>query len=128
MGVGSLIWHFMGCLNYIMQLNPESVATFPESHRAIIEGRPAWATAGFALAVFGGLLGSALMLMRKSAAIGLFIVALVGVLVQLVHSAGVAGSTSFTTFEMVLMFVMPLAVAMLLVLYSRRARERGWIK
>ncbi len=39
----------MGVINFFMQMNPEAVAAYPESHRAIIEGRPAWA---FAIAVF----------------------------------------------------------------------------
>lgn len=39
-GVIALIWHAMGAMNFVMQLNPAAVAEYPESHRAIIEGRP----------------------------------------------------------------------------------------
>ena len=55
--VVALLWNVAGAINYLMQTNPEFVATLPETHRAIIDGRPAWATGGFAIGVFGGALG-----------------------------------------------------------------------
>ena len=48
-----LLWNLMGCLNYIMQANADVVAQMPELYQAIIAARPAWATAAFAIAVFG---------------------------------------------------------------------------
>ena len=63
-GAVALIWNGMGAINYGMQMNPDMLASYRESERAIIEGRPAWATAGFAFAVFGGTLGSVLLLLR----------------------------------------------------------------
>jgi hypothetical protein len=48
-----------------MQMNAEAIAAMPETHRAIIEGRPAWATGGFAIAVFGGAIGCLLLLFRN---------------------------------------------------------------
>ena len=53
----ALIWNVLGSVNYIMQMNPDIVATLPETHQAIINGRPGWATGGFAIGVFGGAFG-----------------------------------------------------------------------
>jgi hypothetical protein len=64
----ALIWNVLGSLNYLGQMNADLVATMPETHRAIIEGRPAWATGGFAVSVFAGALGGLLLLLRKTAA------------------------------------------------------------
>ncbi|MGB5541116.1 MAG: hypothetical protein WBO37_13575 [Gammaproteobacteria bacterium] len=50
-GVVAPVWNVMGVMNYFVQMNPDALASFPETHRAIIEGRPAWATGGFAIAV-----------------------------------------------------------------------------
>ena len=72
-GAVTLIWNVMGVINFFMQMNADALASFPESHRAIIEGRPAWATGAFAIAVFGGALGCLLLLLRKSAAYLLFV-------------------------------------------------------
>jgi len=53
----AFVWNAMGILNFFVQMVPEIVKTFPESHQAIINGRPVWATLGFAIAVFGGTIG-----------------------------------------------------------------------
>ena len=97
----------------------DSVAAMPESYRAIIEGRPAWVTGAFAIAVFGGALGSLLLLLRKSAAYYLFIASLLGAIAQIPSSLATAGSTiGVGAF---------LLVAALLIWYSKQAKSNGWI-
>src|SRR5438034_5122800 len=88
-GAVALIWNVMGVINFFGQMNADALAAMPKAQRAIIEGRPAWATGAFAIAVFGGALGSLLLLLRKSAAYYLFIAALLGVIVQLIHTLGI---------------------------------------
>ncbi|MDH3743422.1 MAG: hypothetical protein OER56_17680 [Hyphomicrobiales bacterium] len=123
-----LIWNGLACVNFFLQMNADMVASFPETHRAIIVGRPLWATAGFAIAVFGGALGCLLLLLRKSAAKFLLIVSLLGVVLTMVHSFRIAGSTAgFSPFEMLVMIVLPLVVAAFLFWYAKRAERKGWI-
>lgn len=127
-GAVALLWHVMGSMNYLWQMNADVVASFPETHRAIIEGRPAWATGGFAIAVFGGAIASLLLLLRKSAAIYLFIASLLGVIVTMIHTVGVASSTiNFSLIDIIVMILMPLAVAALFVWYSKQTERKGWI-
>jgi hypothetical protein len=127
-GAVTLIWNVMGVMNYFMQMNAGALASFPESHRAIIEGRPAWATGGFAIAVFGGALGCLLLLFRKSAAYYVFIASLLGAIVTMIHTIRIAGpTTGFGPFEIVMMILMPLAVAAFLIWYSKQAERKGWI-
>ena len=87
-GTVALIWNVMGIMNFFMQMKAGMLAEMPESQRAIIESRPAWATGAFAIAVFGGALGCLLLLLRKSAAFYLFIASLLGVIVQLIPYLG----------------------------------------
>ena len=77
-GTVALIWNVLGCINFFVQMDPDMLSAYRESERAIVEGRPAWATGAFAVAVFGGALGCLLLLLRKSAAFYLFIVSLLG--------------------------------------------------
>ena len=125
-GVIALFWNAMGLLNFLMQMNPDGLATYPESHRAIIDGRPIWATGGFALAVFGGTLGCLLLLLRIPAAYYLFIASLLGVIVTMIHTIGVARSAvDFSPFEITMMIVMPLVVAAFLIWYSKQVSNKG---
>jgi hypothetical protein len=124
----ALIWNALGSLNYLSQMNPDLVASLPETHRAIIEGRPAWATGGFAIAVFGGALGGLLLLLRKSVAIYLFIASLLGTIVTMIHTVAIASSTiDFSILEIVMMILMPLLVVAFLIWYSKLTESKGWI-
>jgi hypothetical protein len=75
-----LFWNLMGCLNYVFQTNPENVAQMPEVYQVIIMGRPAWATAAFAIAVFGGAVGCILLLMRNRMALAILALSFAGII------------------------------------------------
>ena len=127
-GAVALIWNVMGVINFFMQMNADALAAMPESQRAIIEGRPAWATGAFAIAVLGGALGSLLLLLRKSAATYFFIVSLLGMIVHMIPYLGMTGSTiKFGSVEMSMFILMPLGVATFLIWYSKQAESKGWI-
>jgi len=128
-GVVALLWNVGGAVNYLMQTNLEFVATLPDTHRAIIEGRPAWATGGFAIGVFGGALGCLLLLFRKSIAFYVFVASLIGVLVTMIHTVNVASSKiDFTPFEIFVMVLSPIIVAAILIWYTKYAIRKNWIR
>jgi hypothetical protein len=127
-GAFALIWNVLGSVNYLSQMNADMVASLPETHRAIIEGRPAWATGGFAIAVFGGAFGGLLLLLRKSVAVYLFVASLLGTIVTMIHTVNIASSTiDFSAVETLVMILLPLAVAAFLIWYSRYAQSKNWI-
>jgi hypothetical protein len=121
----ALVWNVLGSVNFFMQMNPDMLDAYRESERAIIQGRPAWATGAFAIAVIVGALGGLLLLLRKSAATYMFIASLAGVVVTMIHTLGV--DYDFSLVEILVMVLMPFVVAALLVWYSRYAEGRGWI-
>ena len=123
-GALSLIWHLLGSMNFLSQMNADTLAGMPESLRAIIESRPPWATGAFALAVFGGAVGSLLLLLRKSAASYLFMASLVGVIVTLIPFLGATG----VPVPAWVGNLMSIVVAAFLIWYSKRAESRGWIR
>lgn len=120
-----MIFNIMGCINFTMQLNPDFVASMPEAHRAIIEARPVWATAAFAVAVFGGVLGCLLLLLRKSVSYYVFILALIGPLVTMIDALKLSGSTAAPV-EFLIGNLSQLAVAAFLLWYSKLAGRKGW--
>jgi len=121
----ALIWNVLGAVNFLVQMNAGSLDAYREVERAIIEGRPAWATGAFAIAVFGGALGGLLLLLRKSAAFYLFIASLLGVIVTTTHTLGVG--IDFGVGEILVIVLMPLVVAAFLTWYSKHAEGKGWI-
>lgn len=124
-GAIALVWNVLGVVNYFVQMNPDAIEAYRESERMIIEGRPAWATAGFAVAVFGGALGSLLLLLRKSFSFFLFVASFAGVVVAMIHS--LSSGIAFGVGEIVGIIGMPLALALFLIWYARYTQRRGWI-
>ena len=125
-GVVALIWNSMTLINFLVQMNPDMVAAYRDSERAIIQGRPVWATGAFAIAAFGGALGSILLLLRKSAAYRLFIASLLGVIVTIAHTLGIG--IDFGAGEILGIILMPVVVASFLLWYSKQAKSKAWIR
>ena len=119
-----LIWNIMGCINFIVQMNPDMISSYRETEQAIINGRPFWATAAFATAVFGGALGCLLLLAKKLIALYLFIASLLGVLITMAHT--LSNSIEFKTEEMIGIIIMPIVVALFLIWYSKYTHTKGW--
>ena len=127
-GAVALLWNVMGIMNLLWQMNSENLAAMPELHRAIAESRPSWATAAFALAVFGGAVGCLLLLFRKRAASSVLIASFVGMIVHMFSYFGITNSAvSFGPSDIILIVVMPIAVAAFLIWYAKRAASKGWI-
>ena len=120
--IAGLVWNAGGAANYLMQTNMEFVNSMPATHQAIIIGRPAWATGGFAVGVFSGALGCILLMLLRRSSQYVFIISVVGIVVTMVHTINVAMTNiEFSILELFVMAVLPLVVALVLVAYARHA-------
>ena len=92
----ALLWNAMGVNQYLQQayMTDAFKAMYTEEQLAIITSAPSWVIAVFAIAVFGGLLGSLALLLRKKIAIVLFIVSLIGIIAQMYHNLFVIDSVA----------------------------------
>jgi len=124
-----LIWNFMGVNAYIQQAyKMEGVrANFNEQQLTIMDNFPAWATAAFAIAVFAGAFGCIALLFRKKFAKTLFILSLLGVIVQFYYELFMTNASDFYgTFEWVMTIMIPV-ICVFLIWVSKRAIAKGWI-
>lgn len=123
-----LLWHIGGCMNYLIQTKPDLVAKFPDIHRTIVEGRPAWATAGFAVGVFAGLLGCIMLLLRKPTAGLAFMVSLIGIFVTVIHTLNVVlAKSTFSVSEIFIMVILPIVVANFYIGFTFYSMKKNWI-
>ena len=127
--IAALLWNLLGCFAFFsdLRLSPEDLAKLPEAQQALYAARPGWAVAATAVAVFGGVLGSIGLLLGKKWALPIFVLSLLGILVQdfglfvLAKGASLAGPVA------VVMQGLVLAVGIGLVLLSRKGIARGWL-
>ncbi len=128
-GVVALLWNLMGVWAYLAQayMSDEALAALPEAERALYENVPAWATAAFATAVFGGAIACILLLLRRKTATLVFIISLIGIIVQMVYNIGISKAAEVYGPGGMLMPAMVLLIGIFLVWYGKNSYQKGWI-
>jgi hypothetical protein len=135
-GVLSLLWSAIGCYDYLMtrMRNTDYLASMmpevdPNAMLAWVDAFPIWAQFGWGLGVWGGLVGSLLLLMRNRWAVHAMGLSLVGAVLglgyQIVGAPPVPGATGG------MMEIMPyviIAIALALFLYARAMRQKGVLR
>jgi hypothetical protein len=115
-----LVWNVLGCVNFITQMNSETVAQMPDLYRLIIQSRPLWATLAFGIAVFAGAVGCILLLLRRRVAVPALLVSLTGTVLTVVQTVSVVGMAPST--------VLAFLVGAALFWYSTIAARTGWLR
>jgi len=126
--VVAVLWDAMGAYDYLMTQteNASYMSRFTEAQIAYFTGFPIWVVTAWAIAVWGGVLASVLLLLRKKLATPVFLVSLLAMVATLIHNfllsdgleiMGGAGPLAVTA----LVFLMALG----LYLYARAMQARG---
>ena len=96
-GIVSLLWNAFGCYDYVMtrMRNTDYLAKMmpkvdPNAALAWVDSFPIYAQIGWGLGVWGGLLGSVLLLMRSRYAVWAFGVSLLGAVLGLGYQIALA--------------------------------------
>ncbi len=77
----ALLFEAFGCFMYVTQVTADHAALALDQ-RAMWDATPTWMVAAFAIAVWVGLAGAVLLLMRRKLAVPLLLVSLLAVIVQ----------------------------------------------
>jgi len=127
-GVVSLLWNSIGALDFVMTQtkNAAYMSGVTPAQLEFYYGFPIWVVAAWGIAVWGGVLGSLLLLLRKCQAFHFFLFSIVGLILTdlrnlvFVNGLKVMGGVGTLIFSAVI-FV----IAALLLLYSRSMCKRG---
>lgn len=125
----ALVWNLIGILTYLMSvtMSEEALAALPEAERALYSDIPAWVTAAYAIAVFGGTLGCVALLLRKAWAVPVLVGSLIAILVQMFHALALSELIVVRGAGAAVLPLLIVAIAVYLVWFARSARARGWI-
>jgi hypothetical protein len=125
--VASLLFMGLGCISYLMHVFANPV-TMPLDQRAAYEAEPSWVTGAYAVAVWVGLIGAVLLVMRRKAAEWLLLLSLIAVLVWL---AGLVLVTPLRENMSANDLIVAMAVTGLtwtIYWFARHSRQRGWLR
>ncbi|MGJ4727654.1 hypothetical protein [Luteimonas sp. SDU101] len=125
-----LVWNLIGVTMFFLQtgLDAEQIAALPDEQRMVYEVMPSWLAVLYAIAVFGGLLGSAALVLRRRWSIPLLGVSLAAVVVQMCALYLLTPAWQASGASGLAMTLLIAGIAAFLLVYAQRAASRGWLR
>jgi hypothetical protein len=123
----SLLFMAIGCGGYLIDVTtaPEDI---PVDRRTLYEARPIWQMAAYGTAVWVGLAGAILLLMRRKLAEWLLLVSLIAAVLTFLPYAAVPGVRDNVTTGDIVAAIVVLAITWTIYWFARHSRQRGWLR
>ncbi len=125
--IAILLWEIFGCTSYVLHVTGDQ-ASLPAEQAAMWAATPAWSVAAYAVAVWVGLAGAVLLVMRRRLAEPLLLVSLIAVLVQFSSLLLVPELRDATPPGAWVMPAFIIIVCAAIWLFARRAKQQGWLR
>lgn len=125
--IASLLFMGLGCVMYLTHVlaDPDNL---PLDQRSAYLAEPLWVTAAYAVAVWVGLAGTVLLVMKRKLAEWLLLIALVAVLVWLAGLIVVAPLRENMSANDLLVAIVVTALTWTIYWFARHSRQRGWLR
>jgi hypothetical protein len=124
--IASLLFMGLGCVMYLQHVLADPNA-LPLDQRAALKAEPAWVTGANAVAVWVGLIGAVLLVMKRKWAEPLLGVSLVAVLVMLAGMIVTPLRESASAGDLLVAIVVAI-LTWTIFWFARRSRQRGWLR
>ncbi len=128
-GIVALLWNAVGAMDYVMTQtrNEAYMGQFSPEELAFFYGFPTWVVAAWAIAVWGGVLGAVLLLLRKRLAVPVFLASLVAMVITTFHNFVLSDGMEVMGKDLMALgfTVVIFLVAIALFLYARAMQKRG---
>lgn len=125
--IASVIFMGIGCAGYLASVLTDP-ASMPVDQRNLMEARPIWMIAAYAIAVWVGLVGALLLLMRRRPAEPLLLVSLVAAVLTFLPYAVIPAVSDLVTTNDIAVAVVVLAITWTIYWFARHSRQRGWLR
>lgn len=125
-----MLWNAVGAFDYAAtQLRIESyMSAFTPEQLEYFYGFPAWVVAAWAIAVWSSLLGSLGLLLRKTWAVWLFGIAIVGMVLTALHNFVLSDGLAVMGTGAVAFTAVIWLIAFFLFFYARAMSKRGVLR
>ncbi|WP_243471973.1 hypothetical protein [Winogradskyella sp. MH6] len=125
----ALIWNGMGVHGYISQAYKTKSFTdnYTVEQIEIMDSMPAWYTALFAIAVFSGVLGCLLLLLRKKVAKTILILSFLAAAVMMIYFLFIVDLKGVDFSQNKIFSYAVLVFALFLVWFSSHSAKKDWI-
>lgn len=125
--VAALLFMALGCVSYVMHVFADP-STMPLDQRAAYAAEPAWITGAYAVAVWVGLAGVILLVLRRRLAEPALLLSLVATLVWLAGLVLVRDLRENMSANDLLVAIVVTALTWTIYWFARHSRMRGWLR
>lgn len=126
-----LLWNLMGCSMYVMEMTMSDAAytdAFGPELAAVRDVYPTWGLAGYALAVWGGLLAAILFILRKRLSVSLFILSLIMAIIGFIPTFTNSVLKEAAGAGYWVMPVVVVVIAIIEIIFSRKQQANGILR
>ena len=125
--IASLLFMVVACVGYLLTVtvDPE---VLPIDQRAMREAQPTWMMAAYAVAVWVGLAGAVMLVLRRKLAQPLLLVSLIAAVVTFLPYAVVPAIRDNVSTNDIAVALAVLAITWTIFWFSRHSRQRGWLR
>ncbi len=124
------LWSLMGAMDYVMTQtrNEEYMSGFTPEQLEFFYSFPVWVVASWAIAIWGEVVGTILLILRKSAAVWFLMASIIAMFITFIHNYILSNGLEVIggTFELVFTSVI-IIVAIGLYLYANTSNKKGFL-
>jgi hypothetical protein len=125
--IASLLFMLVAVGGYVIDVTTDP-ASLPIDQRVVVEARPVWAMAAYAIAVWTGLAGAVMLVLRRTLAQPLLLISLAAAVVTFLPYAAVPGVRDTITTNDVAVAIVILAITWTIFWFARHSAQRGWLR
>ena len=125
--IGAVLFQLVGCTTYLMQVSVDP-SSLPVDQRAMWDAAPGWMVGAYAVAVWVGLVGAILLVLRRRLAEKFLLVSFIAVIVQFSALLLVPTLRNLTASDDLFLPFLIIIVSYSIWHFARRARVSGWLR
>lgn len=126
-GILGLLWNLVGAYDYLMTEteNEAYMASFTPEQLDYFYSFPTWVVGTWAIAVWGGVLGALLLLLKKRLAAGVLLVSFLSMAITAVYNFGLSDGAAVMGMGAVAFSALIFVIALGLWFYARTMAQKG---
>ena len=126
----ALLWYLMDTSAFFMRLfmTEADITSMPENQQHLYRDMPLWVNIVFAGEVFGGMLGSIALLLRKQWALLLFVISILGTLAQTSNIWFLTDAISAMGASAIVMPLVAIIIGAAMFVLTKFAISKRWLR
>jgi hypothetical protein len=125
--IASLLFMLVGCAGFVMDVMTDP-HTLDPAQRALFVARPTWMKGAYTIAVWSGLAGTVILLLRRRLAELVLLVSLAATVLTFLPYAIVPAVRAAVATSDVIAAIVVIALVALIYGFARKSRQRGWLR